>query len=63
MQCFRQEYWMGMPCLPPGDLPDPGIESVCLVLLNWQADSLLVVPPGKQIVQTSSYKIKDILGV
>ena len=24
----RQEYWSGLPCLPLGDLPDPGIESV-----------------------------------
>ena len=22
----RQEYWSGLPCTPPGDLPDPGIE-------------------------------------
>ena len=22
----RQEEWSGLPCLPPGDLPDPGIE-------------------------------------
>ena len=22
----RQEYWSGLPCAPPGDLPDPGIE-------------------------------------
>ena len=22
----RQEHWSGLPCLPPGDLPDPGIE-------------------------------------
>ena len=21
----RQEYWSGLPCLPPGDLPHPGI--------------------------------------
>ena len=21
-----QEYWSGLPCPPPGDLPDPGIE-------------------------------------
>ena len=21
-----QEYWSGLPFLPPGDLPDPGIE-------------------------------------
>ena len=23
----RQEYWDGLPFLPPGDLPDPGIKS------------------------------------
>ena len=23
----RQEYWSGLPCPPPGDLPNPGIES------------------------------------
>jgi len=22
----RQEYWSGLPCPPPGDLPSPGIE-------------------------------------
>ena len=22
----RQEYWSGLPCPPPGDLPDSGIE-------------------------------------
>ena len=26
----RQEYWSGLPCPPPGDLPNPGIESTCL---------------------------------
>ena len=26
----RQEYWSGLPCPPPGDLPDTGIESVSL---------------------------------
>ena len=24
----RQEHWSGLPCPPPGDLPDPGIEPV-----------------------------------
>ena len=24
----RQEYWTGLPCPSPGDLPDPGIEPV-----------------------------------
>ena len=26
----RQEYWSGLPYLPPGDLPDPGIEPTFL---------------------------------
>ena len=27
----RQEYWSGLPCRPPGDLPDPGIEPTSLM--------------------------------
>ena len=27
----RQEYWSGLPCPPPGDLPDPGIKPQSLV--------------------------------
>ena len=23
---FRQEYWCGLPCPSPGDLPNPGIK-------------------------------------
>ena len=26
----RQEYWSGLPCPSPGDLPDPGIEPMAL---------------------------------
>ena len=26
MGVSRQEYWNGLPCPPPGDLPNPGIE-------------------------------------
>ena len=26
----RQEYWSGLPCPPPGDLPNPGIEPTSL---------------------------------
>ena len=26
----RQEYWSELPCPPPGDLPDPGIEPAAL---------------------------------
>ena len=24
MRFSQQEYWSGLPCLPPGDLPNPG---------------------------------------
>ena len=27
----REKYWSGLPCPPPGDLPDPGIEPVSLM--------------------------------
>ena len=30
MDFSRQEYWSGLPCCPPGDLPDSGIELVSL---------------------------------
>ena len=29
--CSRQEYWSGLPCLPPGDLPDPEIDPASLM--------------------------------
>ena len=30
MEFFRHEYWSGLPCPPPGDLPHSGIELVSL---------------------------------
>ena len=29
----RQEYWSGLPCPRPGDLPNPGMEPMPLVSL------------------------------
>ena len=26
----REQYWMGLPCAPSGDFPDPGIEPASL---------------------------------
>ena len=40
----RQKYWSGLPCSPPGDLPNPGIEPRSPAL---QVDSLPSEPPGK----------------
>ena len=36
----RQEYWSGLPCPPPTDPSDAGIEPRLLHLLLWQVDSL-----------------------
>ena len=36
----RQEYWSGLPCSPPGDLPNPGIEPANAATPALQADSL-----------------------
>ena len=29
-EILQQEYWSGLPCSPPGDLPNPGIEPLCI---------------------------------
>jgi len=44
MEFFRPEYWSGLPCPSPGDLPNPRIEPRSPPL---QADSLPSEPPGK----------------
>jgi len=40
----RQEYWSGLPCSPPRDLPSPGVKPRSPAL---QVESLLFDPPGK----------------
>ena len=44
----RQEYWSGLPCPPPGDLPDSGIE---LMSPATAGTSFTTVPPGNQTTQ------------
>ena len=44
MGFFRQEYCSGLPCLPPGHFPYPGIKPTSGA---WQAGSLPLAPPGK----------------
>ena len=40
-----KEYWSGLPCPSPGNLPDPGIESVSLMSPALAAESLPFEPP------------------
>ena len=53
----RQEYWTGLPFLPPGDLPDSGIEPVSPSL---QADTLPSEPPEKPIACQKSGLISRV---
>ena len=43
----RQECWSGLPCLPPGDLPDPGIEAMSITLPALASGFFTTSSPGK----------------
>ena len=44
----RQEYWSGLPCPPPGDLPDSGIEPWMSLTSPAMAGGVFTTePPGK----------------
>ena len=47
MEFSRQESWSGLPCSPPGDLPDPAIKLTSLKSPASPGDSLPLVLPGK----------------
>ena len=54
----RQEYWSGLQFLPPGDLPNPGIEprspALPAVSLPFQPPGKLIFPNKKQQREISS---------
>ena len=41
----RREHWSGLPCPPPGGLPNPGVKPASLMSLHWQAGSSPAAPP------------------
>ena len=45
----RQEYWSGLPCPPPGDLPNPGIEPTPPQSPALAGGFFTIAPPGKPI--------------
>ena len=47
---------VGLPCPPPGVLPDPGLNPCLLCLLHWQVGSLSLAPPGKPRTHRSNTK-------
>ena len=65
----RQQYWSGLPCPPPGDLPDSGIKLASPAPPELQADSLLlshlgspgrtISPPAKPPASNSTSHISN----
>jgi len=43
----RQEYWSGLPCPPPEDLPHPGIKPTFLMSSALAGRFFTAEPPGK----------------
>ena len=56
----RQKYWNGLPCTPPGDLPDPGIEPLSPALAGgfftisatWEAPVMKNLPAIQEAQET-----------
>ena len=58
MGFFRQEYWNGLPCPSPGELPDPVIKPASLAS-STLADGFFTIMPFREAV--FSYKMTCIL--
>ena len=58
MGFFRQEYWSGLRCPLPGDLPDSGMEPPSLIFPAPAGGSLPLVPPGKLKVKGVSISLQ-----
>ena len=71
----RQEYWSGLPCLPPGNLPDPGIKPMSLtspalpgrffttstIWEAWNLSALISGPQWEYNIQTTWLSLWDLL--
>ena len=53
----RQEYWSGLSCPPPGNLPDLEFEPLLLCLLPWQAGVLPLAHLGSLIKNPIGYDL------
>ena len=55
----RQEYWIGLPFLSPGDLPDPGIKADHKQILYWDTREaprkIIGVPKGRWTLKIQRY--------
>ena len=47
---FRQEYYSRLPCPPPGDLPNPGIEPKSPASPAWAGKFFTTAPSRKSVI-------------
>ena len=60
MALSRQEYWSGLLCPSPGDLPDPRIEPACLASPALPGGFLTTGPPGKITAVDAKFWNQDV---
>ena len=53
MGLYRQEYWSGLPFPPPGDLPNPGMETASPAPPALAGGFFTAEPPEKPSLKTS----------
>ena len=58
MGISKQDDWSGLPCPPPGDLPNPGIELKSLSSPALSAGFFTIEPFGKPSVKMTIAKVK-----
>ena len=58
MRFSRQEYWSGLPCPPPGDLLNRGIEPKASCIFCIAGGFFTAEPLGKPEVSVRGCKIK-----
>ena len=59
----RQEYWSGLPCPPPGDLPDSGIESTSFTspaLAGWFFTTSAIWETQKKDTKAKGYEQRGL---
>ena len=67
----RQEYWSGLPCPPPEDLPNPGIKPTSLMSptlaggffttsATWEAQDRFIRAKLRTLVEKKSLSVPDV---
>ena len=54
---LQQEYWNGLPCPPPGDLPDPGIKPTSPVSPALAGRFFTTEPPGSVLLMRTLHQL------